>query len=107
MAFDERPTKHRRGAPMPATAAAVKAVDRESVAIAKDQLKAVVERIERLEEEKKAIADDIRDVYAEAKGNGYDVKALRTIIRLRKQDTAERQEHEAILETYMHALGMV
>jgi uncharacterized protein (UPF0335 family) len=70
-------------------------------------LKAVVERIERLEEEKKTIADDIRDVYAEAKGNGYDIKALRTIIRLRRQDKTERQEHEAILETYMHALGMI
>jgi uncharacterized protein (UPF0335 family) len=95
---------------MPATAAAVKTdtpSDRESVALAKDQLKAVVERIERLEAEKKAIADDIRDVYAEAKGNGYDVKALRTVIRLRKQDQAERQEQEAVLETYMHALGMV
>jgi uncharacterized protein (UPF0335 family) len=74
---------------------------------AKDQLKAFVERIERLEEEKKAIADDIRDVYAEAKGNGFDIKALRTIIRLRKQDTDERREHETILETYMHALGMI
>jgi uncharacterized protein (UPF0335 family) len=95
---------------MPATAAALKpdtTSDRESVTLAKDQLKAVVERIERLEEEKKAIADDIRDVYAEAKGNGYDVKALRTVIRLRKQDQAERQEQEAVLETYMHALGMV
>jgi uncharacterized protein (UPF0335 family) len=95
---------------MPATAAALKpdaTSDRESVALAKDQLKAVVERIERLEEEKKGIADDIRDVYAEAKGNGYDVKALRTVIRLRKQDQSERREQEAVLETYMHALGMV
>jgi uncharacterized protein (UPF0335 family) len=74
---------------------------------AKDQLKALVERIEHLEEEKKAIADDIKDVYAEAKGNGYDVKALRKIIRLRKQDKNERAEEEAILETYMHALGMI
>jgi uncharacterized protein (UPF0335 family) len=74
---------------------------------AKDQLKAFVERIERLEEEKKAIADDIRDVYAEAKGNGFDIKALRTIVRLRKQDTDERREQETILETYMHALGMI
>ena len=95
---------------MPATAVALKpdaTSDRESVALANDQLKAVVERIERLEEEKKAIADDIRDVYAEAKGNGYDTKALRTVIRLRKQDKAERQEQEALLETYMHALGMI
>ena len=91
---------------MPATAAVRQTEDAAPNAIA-NQLKAVVERIERLEEEKKAIADDIRDVYAEAKGNGYDVKALRTIIRIRKQDKTERQEHEAILETYMHALGMV
>jgi uncharacterized protein (UPF0335 family) len=74
---------------------------------AKDQLKAFVERIERLEEEKKAISDDIRDVYAEAKGNGYDVKAMRAVVRLRKQDKDERAEYEAVLETYMHALGMI
>jgi uncharacterized protein (UPF0335 family) len=74
---------------------------------AKDQLKAFVERIERLEEEKKAIADDIRDVHAEAKGNGFDVKSLRTVVRLRKQDINERKEQEAILETYLHALGMI
>lgn len=75
--------------------------------VAKDQLKAIVERIERLEEEKKATLEDIRDVYLEAKGNGFDVKALRTIVRLRKQDANERAEHEAILETYMLALGML
>ena len=75
--------------------------------VAKDHLKAFVERIERLEEEKKALADDIRDVYAEAKANGFDVKALRMIVRLRKQDPNERQEQETILETYMHALGMI
>ncbi len=74
---------------------------------AKDQLKALVERIERLEEEKKAISDDIRDVYGEAKGNGFDVKALRAVVRLRKQDMNERKEQEAILETYLHALGML
>jgi uncharacterized protein (UPF0335 family) len=74
---------------------------------AKDQLKAIVERIERLEKEKKAIADDIRDVYAEAKGNGFEVKALRAVIRLRKQDKDERAEQEAVLETYLHALGMI
>jgi len=74
---------------------------------AKDQLKSIIERIERLEEEKKTISDDIRDVYAESKGNGFDVKALRTIIRLRKQDPNERQEQETILETYMLALGML
>ena len=74
---------------------------------AKDQLKAIIERIERLEEEKKAISDDIRDVYAESKGNGYDVKALRTIVRMRKEDPNERAEAETILETYMQALGMI
>ena len=74
---------------------------------AKSQLKSIIERIEKLEEEKKTIADDIKDVYAEGKGNGFDVKALRTIIRLRKQDVDERQEQETILETYMQALGML
>lgn len=89
--------------------AVAEAEDHEGVAtkFAKDQLKAIVERIERLEEEKKAIADDIKDVYAEAKGNGFDVKALRTIIRMRKQDANERQEQETILETYLQALGML
>lgn len=89
------------------TAAEAKGKSKDAAHFAKDQLKAVVERIEHLEEEKKAIADDIKDVYAEAKGNGYDVKALRKIIRLRKQDKNERAEEEAILETYMHALGMI
>ncbi len=78
-----------------------------STRFAKDQLKSIVERVERLEEEKKTISDDIRDVYSEAKGNGYDVKALRTIVRLRKQDANERAEQETILETYMQALGML
>jgi uncharacterized protein (UPF0335 family) len=74
---------------------------------AKDQLKAFIERVERLEEEKKALADDIRDVYAEAKGNGYDVKALREIVRRRKIDKDELAERDAILDTYMLALGMI
>jgi uncharacterized protein (UPF0335 family) len=87
-------------------AAAAPAKDH-SAQFAKEQLRAIIERIERLEEEKKAIADDVRDVYAEAKGNGYDVKALRTVVRLRKQDKDERAEQEAILETYLHALGMI
>jgi uncharacterized protein (UPF0335 family) len=73
----------------------------------KDQLRAIVERIERLEEEKKVISDDVKDVYLEAKSGGWDVKALRTIVRLRKQDANERQEQETILETYMHAMGML
>jgi len=74
---------------------------------AKDHLKAFVERVERLEEEKKALADDVRDVYAEAKANGFDVKAMRSVVRLRKLDVNERKEQEAILETYLHALGML
>ena len=74
---------------------------------AKEQLRSIVERIERLEEEKKTISDDIRDVYAEAKGNGYEVKALRAIVRMRKQDADERAEQEAILDSYLHAMGMV
>ena len=90
---------------MPATAAANE--EKPSTRFAKDQLKAVIERIERLEEEKKATSDDIRDVYAEAKGNGFDIKALRSIVRLRKLDTDERREQQEVLETYMHALGMV
>ena len=76
-------------------------------AIAVDQLRAIIERVERLEEDKKAISDDIKDIYAEAKGNGYDVKALRTIVRLRRQDADERAEQEAILDAYKVALGMV
>jgi uncharacterized protein (UPF0335 family) len=90
-----------------ATAAAVKEDEEVAHKFAKDQLKAFVERVERLEEEKKAIADDIRDVYAEAKGNGFDVKSLRVVVRMRKEDVNERKEHEAILETYLHALGMI
>lgn len=91
---------------MPATAAAE---NHEQTAhrFAKEQLKAIIERIERLEEEKKTTSDDIRDVYAEAKGNGFDIKALRTIVRMRKMDTDERREQEAVLEIYMHALGML
>jgi uncharacterized protein (UPF0335 family) len=91
---------------MPASAAAEK--NQETAhRFAKDQLKAVIERIERLEEEKKTTSDDIREVYAEAKVNGFDIKALRTIVRLRKLDTDERKEQEAVIETYMHALGML
>lgn len=74
--------------------------------VAADQLRAFVERIERLEEEKKVIADDVKDVYAEAKGNGYDVKILRKVVSLRKKQPHEREEEEAVLDLYMHALGM-
>lgn len=75
--------------------------------IARDQLRSIIERIERLEEEKKTIADDIKDVYAEAKGTGFDTKALRKIIALRKKDEQERMEEETVLDTYMIALGMI
>lgn len=71
------------------------------------QLKAFVERIERLEEEKATIAEDIKEVYAEAKSSGFDTKILRQVIRLRAQDSAERQEQEALLDMYLNALGMV
>jgi uncharacterized protein (UPF0335 family) len=74
--------------------------------IAAGQLKSFIERIERLDEEKKGIADDIRDVFAEAKGQGFDTKVMRKVIALRKKDAAERQEEEALLDLYMHALGM-
>jgi uncharacterized protein (UPF0335 family) len=77
------------------------------VKVGKEQLRAFVERVERLEEEKKTISDDIRDVYAEAKANGFDVKTLRVVVRMRKQDANERAEQQAILDTYLHALGML
>jgi uncharacterized protein (UPF0335 family) len=93
---------------MPASAAAEKLEpEQASTSFARDQLKSIIERIERLEEEKRATQDDIKDVYAEAKGNGFDVKALRQIVRLRKQDADERREAEAILDTYLQALGML
>ena len=76
-------------------------------AIASERLRSFIERIERLEEAQRTLAADIKEVYAEAKGNGFDVKALRTIVRLRKQDENERAEQETILETYMQALGML
>ncbi len=77
-----------------------------SQTVAAGQLRAFIERVERLEEEKKTIADDIKEVFAEMKGTGFDTKAVRKIIRLRKQDQAERQEEEAILDLYLAALGM-
>ena len=75
--------------------------------VAADRLKAFIDRIEKLEEEKKALGADIRDVYAEAKGTGFDVKAMRTIIRFRKMDADEREEQEALVDVYRHALGML
>ncbi|OJY71714.1 MAG: DUF2312 domain-containing protein [Sphingobium sp. 66-54] len=74
--------------------------------IAADQLRLLIERIERLEEEKKGIADDIKDVYLEAKATGYDTKTIRAIVRLRKMEKHDRQEAEALLETYKAALGI-
>lgn len=71
-----------------------------------DRLRLLIERIERLEEEKKAMADDIKDVYAEAKAVGYDPKIMRTIVRLRKMDNNDRREADDLLETYKAALGM-
>ena len=84
-----------------ATAAATRAGN-----FAKERLRAIIERIEHLTEERKTLSDDIADVYAEAKGNGFDVKTLKAIIRIRKQDKNERAEQEALLETYLLALGM-
>lgn len=75
--------------------------------VAAEQLRAFIERIERLEEEKQTIADDIKEVFAEAKGTGFDTKAMRVIIRQRKKDRAEREEEEAMIELYMQALNMI
>ena len=75
--------------------------------IATDQLRSIVERVEKLTEEKQAIASVIREVYAEAKGNGFDVKALRQIIKMRSMEVGERQEQEMLLETYARALGLL
>ena len=72
---------------------------------AQGQLKSVIDRIERLEEDKKSVMEDLKNVYAEAKGNGFDTKVIRKIIRLRKQDTAQRQEEEALLDLYLSAIG--
>lgn len=75
--------------------------------VARDQLRSFVERIERLEEEKKTIADDIKDVFGEAKSTGFDTKVLREVLKRRKQDKDERMEFEAVLDTYLAALGMI
>lgn len=75
--------------------------------VAVDQLKSVINRVERLEEEKAGLAADIRDIFAEAKGSGFDVKAIKQIIKLRKQDASTIEEQETILDTYKRALGML
>ncbi len=77
-----------------------------SQTVAAGQLRAFIERVERLEEDKQAIADDIKEVYAEMKGTGFDIKAVRSIVRLRKKDQSERQEEEAMIDLYKSALGM-
>ncbi|CAA0101270.1 Uncharacterised protein [Starkeya nomas] len=74
---------------------------------AKEQLKSFIERIERLEEEKQTIGEDIKDTFLEAKGAGFDIKALREILKIRKQDADQRAEHEAIVDLYLQAMGMV
>ncbi|MBL4603207.1 MAG: DUF2312 domain-containing protein [Emcibacteraceae bacterium] len=79
----------------------------ETGGIAADALRSYIERIERLEEEKKALADDIKDIYGEAKSTGFDVKVIRQIVRLRKMDENDRNEQEALLDLYTHALGMI
>ena len=74
-------------------------------ATAPGKLKSLIERIERLEEDKAAVANDLKEVYAEAKGEGFDVKIVRKVVRLRKQDTAKRQEEEALIDLYISAIG--
>lgn len=79
----------------------------DATGVARDQLRSYIERIERLEEQKSEIADDIKDVFGEAKGTGFDTKALKKVIAIRKLDKDERMEQEAILDTYLSALGML
>jgi uncharacterized protein (UPF0335 family) len=74
--------------------------------IAGERLRSFIQRIERLEEEKKSLSDDIREVYSEAKSNGFDPKIMRQVVRLRRMEAADRQEQEALIETYLSALGM-
>jgi uncharacterized protein (UPF0335 family) len=81
-------------------------LDKTKGGVESGQLRAFVERIERLEEEKRTIADDIKDVYTEAKGNGFDVKIMRKVVSLRRQDLNKRREEEEILDIYLSALGM-
>jgi len=85
---------------------AVEKTDTKTGGIAADRLRSIVERIERLEEERKALGNDIKDIYAEAKSAGFDVKVLRQLIRIRKQEAAEVEEQESLLDVYRRALGM-
>lgn len=92
---------------VPAAGRKVKRTDNADVTnVAADQLKSIIERVERLEEDKKAIADDIKEVYGEAKANGFDTKIIRKIVVMRRRAAAEREEEQAILELYLQALGM-
>lgn len=81
--------------------------DVSTTSVAADQLRSIIERVERLEEEKKEVAEQIKEVMAEAKANGFDTKTLRKVISLRKKALEERQEEEAMLDLYLHALGMI
>ncbi|MGB0854232.1 MAG: DUF2312 domain-containing protein [Pikeienuella sp.] len=81
--------------------------DVSTTSVAADQLRSIIERVERLEEEKKEVAEQIKEVFAEAKANGFDTKTLRKVISLRKKALEERQEEEAMLDLYLHALGMI
>ena len=81
--------------------------DVSTTTVAGAQLRSIIERIERLEEEKKEVADQVKEVYAEAKANGFDTKTLRKVVSLRKKNLEERQEEEAMLDLYLHALGMI
>lgn len=83
------------------------AASRATANVAADQLRSLIERIERLEEEKKTVADDIKSVYGEAKGFGFDTKAMRAIVRIRKLGTEEWEEEQSVLDTYLAALGML
>lgn len=105
MAKDRAPLGDRRYAANRADAAD-QVEPRHSPGVAADQLRLFIERIERLEEEKKALSDDIGDVYSEAKANGYDTKVMRMVIRLRRMEAHTRQEQDAILETYRSALAV-
>jgi len=89
-----------------ATATAQQTSSEESVAVAGSQLRSLIQRIERLEEEKAALTGDIREVYSEAKGQGFDTKVMRQVVKIRKMDRNERAEQEAVLDLYLSALGM-
>src|SRR5690606_13655429 len=106
-ALNRAPVESRLNTPRTAAASSNGGEMEMPTGAAQAQLRSVVERIERLEAEKAAISADIKEVYAEAKGNGFDPKILRKVIRLRKVDPSERDEEQALLDVYMHALGMV